>query len=189
MPLPFGTRAGKLIAKAAGWTIEIQQPLPPRCVIAGAPHTSNWDFVLALVFILATGLDIRWAGKHTLFRWPFGRLMRALVGIPINRGARENVVEQMVAAFRGNESLKVVFAPEGTRSKTTHWRTGFYYIALCANVPIVMGYVDYARRVVGLGPALQPTGDIQADFAIIREFFAPIVGKHPERQGLIQVRG
>src|SRR5262245_15872386 len=122
MPLALGKRVGKLIAKSAGWKIEILEPLPPRCVIAGAHHTSNWDFLLALLFILATGLDIRWAGKHTLFRWPFGGLMRRLGGIPINRGARENVVEQMVAAFGKSDSLKVVFAPEGTRSKTTHWR-------------------------------------------------------------------
>jgi 1-acyl-sn-glycerol-3-phosphate acyltransferase len=184
----LGQRLGLAIARAAGWKIQIDEPPPVRCVIAGAPHTSNWDFLLALLFMLATGLDLRFVGKHTLFRWPFGRLMRALGGIPVDRRATENFVEQMVAAFNTRDPLRLTMAPEGTRGRATHWRTGFYYIALGAAVPIVLGYVDYGRRVMGLGPTLHPTGDIDADFEIIRAFFAGITGKHPERQGTVQAR-
>jgi 1-acyl-sn-glycerol-3-phosphate acyltransferase len=114
--------------------------------------------------------------------------MRRFGGIPVDRRATENFVEQMVARFRASERLLVAIAPEGTRSRSTHWRTGFYYIALGAGVPIVLGYADYGRRAVGLGPTLHPTGDIHADFEVIREYYTRIKGKKPERQGTVQVR-
>jgi 1-acyl-sn-glycerol-3-phosphate acyltransferase len=180
-------RIGLAIAAAAGWQVQVQ-PAPPRCVVIGAPHTSGWDLPLTLLMMLAAGLRLRWVGKDTLFRGPIGWLLRALGGIPVNRRSRGNFVEQMVAAFRANESLMLAILPEGTRSNTPYWKTGFYYIALSAGVPIVLGYADYRRRVVGLGPVLQPTGDIQADFETIRAFYTGITGKHPERQGAIQIR-
>jgi len=185
----LGQRLGLAIASATGWKVEVNEPPPARCVIIGAPHTSNWDFLLALLFRFASGLDLRWVGKHTLFRWPFGGLMRAWGGIPIDRGKSENFVEQMAATFRASDALLVAIAPEGTRSRAAHWRSGFYYIALGAGVPIVLGYADYGRRAVGLGPTLHPTGDILADFEVIRAFYAGIKGKKPERQGTVQVRG
>jgi 1-acyl-sn-glycerol-3-phosphate acyltransferase len=180
-------RIGLAIAAAAGWQVRVQPP-PPRCVVIGAPHTSGWDLPLTLLMMLAAGLRLRWIGKDTLFRGPVGWLLRALGGIPVNRRSRGNFVEQMAAAFRANESLMLAILPEGTRSATRYWKTGFYYIALSAGVPIVLGYADYRRRVVGLGPVLQPTGDIQADFETIRAFYSGITGKHPERQGAIQLR-
>ena len=181
-------RVGLAIAAAAGWKVQVQQPLPARCVIVGAPHTSGWDLSLTLLLMLAAGLRLRWIGKDTLFRGPIGWLLRALGGIPVNRRSRENFVEQMVAAFRANEPLMIAILPEGTRRSASHWKTGFYYIALGAGVPIVLGYADYRRRVVGLGPTLHPTGDIQSDFETIRAFYAGITGRHPERQGAIQIR-
>ena len=180
-------RIGLGIAAAAGWQVQIQQP-PARCVIIGAPHTSNWDLPLTLLMMLSGNLKLRWVGKDTLFREPLGWLLRALGGIPVNRRARLNFVDQMVEAFRVNESLMLAILPEGTRRRTTHWKTGFYYIALRAGVPIVLGFADYRRRIVGLGPALHPTGDIEADFAAIRAFYADITGRHPERQGAIEIR-
>ena len=185
----LGQRLGLAIASATGWKVEVNEPPPARCVIIGAPHTSNWDFLLALLFRFASGLDLRWVGKHTLFRWPFGGLMRAWGGISIDRGKSENFVEQMAATFRASDALLVAIAPEGTRSRAAYWRSGFYYIALGAGVPIVLGYADYDRRAVGLGPTLHPTGDIHADFEVIRAFYAGIKGKKPERQGTVQVRG
>jgi 1-acyl-sn-glycerol-3-phosphate acyltransferase len=180
-------RIGLAIAAAAGWQIQVQPP-PPRCVVIGAPHTSNWDLPATLLLMLAANLRLRWVGKAVLFRGPLGWLMRALGGIPVDRSARGNFVEQMVDAFRASDALMIAILPEGTRRSATHWKTGFYYIALSAGVPIVLGYADYSRRVVGLGPALHPTGDIQADFEIIRAFYAGITGKHPERQSAIQIR-
>ena len=158
-------------------------------MIIGAPHTSNWDLVLTLLLMLAADLRLHWVGKDTLFRGPFGWLFRRLGGIPIDRRAPQKFVEQMVAAFRENASLRLAIAPAGTRKNAPHWRSGFYYIALGAGVPIVLGYADYRRRVVGLGPTLHPTGDIQADFESIRAFYAGIVGRHPRRQGEIRIRG
>ena len=180
-------RIGLAIAAAAGWQVRVQPP-PARCVVIGAPHTSNWDLPATLLLMLAANLRLRWVGKDALFRGPLGRLFRALGGIPVNRSARTNFVEQMVEAFRSNDSLMIAMLPEGTRRNASHWKTGFYYIALNAGVPIVLGDADYRRRVVGLGPALHPTGDIQADFEIIRAFYAGISGKHPERQGAIHIR-
>ena len=180
-------RLGYLIAAAAGWQVQIQRP-PARCVIIGAPHTSNWDLPLTLLMMLSGNLKLRWVGKDTLFRGPLGWLLRALGGISVNRRARLNFVDQMVEAFHMNESLMLAILPEGTRRRATHWKTGFYYIALGAGVPIVLGFADYRRRIVGLGPALHPTGDIEADFEAIRAFYANITGKHPERQGAIEIR-
>jgi 1-acyl-sn-glycerol-3-phosphate acyltransferase len=180
-------RIGLAIAAAAGWQVRVEPP-PRRCVVIGAPHTSGWDLPLTLLMMLAADLRLRWIGKDTLFRGPIGWMLRGLGGLPVNRRSRNNFVDQMVEAFRVNESLMVAILPEGTRGNATHWKTGFYYIALGADVPIVLGYADYRRRIVGLGPVLHPTGDIQADFATIRAFYAGIVGKHPERQGAIQIR-
>ena len=180
-------RIGLMIAAAAGWQVQIQLP-PPRCVIIGAPHTSGWDLPLTLLLMLSGNLKLRWVGKDTLFRGPLGWLLRALGGIPVNRRSRLNFVDQMVAAFQANEALMIAILPEGTRQRGSHWKTGFYYIALGADVPIVMGYADYRRRIVGLGPTLRPTGDIAADFATIRAFYADIVGRHPERQSAIEIR-
>jgi 1-acyl-sn-glycerol-3-phosphate acyltransferase len=157
-------------------------------VVIGAPHTSSWDLPLTLLLMLGTGLGLRWVGKDSLFRGPAGWLLRALGGIPLERNGRASFVDQMVAAFRANESLRLAISPEGTRSNARQWKTGFYHIALGAGVPIVLGYADYRNRVVGLGPLLHPTGDIDADFESIRSFYAGIVGRHPERQGAIRIR-
>lgn len=181
-------RAGRAIAAAAGWKVDVAEPPPARCVVVGAPHTSSWDLVLTLLLMLAAGFRLRWVGKDTLFRGPFGRLLRMLGGLPINRRTSENFVEQMVGAFRSQDSLRIGISPEGTRKNAPHWRTGFYYIALGARVPVVLGYADYRRRIVGLGPIFHPTGDIEADFELIRRFYAGIVGRHPDRQGVIRAR-
>jgi 1-acyl-sn-glycerol-3-phosphate acyltransferase len=180
-------RLGMMLAAAAGWQVQIQPP-PPRCVIIGAPHTSGWDLPLTLLMMLCGNLKLRWVGKHTLFHGPVGKLLRALGGIPVDRRSRMNVVDQMVAAFQANEQLMIAILPEGTRRRTAYWKTGFYYIELKAGVPIVMGYADYRRRIVGLWPVLHPSGDIAADFVAIRAFYADITGKYPDRQGAIEFR-
>jgi 1-acyl-sn-glycerol-3-phosphate acyltransferase len=180
-------RIGLAIARAVGWEVHVQPP-PARCVIVGAPHTSGWDLPLTLLLMLAGNLKLRWVGKDSLFRSPLGFLLRGLGGIPVNRRSRNAFVEQMVAALRSSDSLMVAILPEGTRRAARQWKTGFYYIALGAGVPIVLGYADYRRKIVGLGPALHPTGDIEADFEVIRTFYSGIVGKHPKRQGAIQIR-
>ena len=174
------------ILRLVGWRMVGE--LPDRCVIIGAPHTSNWDFPLAILAFWSRRVDCRWIGKHTLFRRPFGWLMRGLGGIPLNRGTTRDFVPEVVSWFERDADLQLVIAPEGTRSRTGYWRSGFYWIAHGAGVPIVLGFADYGRRVGGFGPAVMPTGDPDADMARIREFYEGVVGRRPEQLSPIRLR-
>jgi len=175
------------ILRLTGWRTAVIPPDTSRYVMIAAPHTSNWDFFVMLLFMSVERIPIHWMGKDTLFWWPLGVVMRSLRIIPVNRRERKNLVDQIAARFDEHDELIIGLSPEGTRAKTSRWRTGFYYIALKANVPIVMAYIDYQIKVCGLGPSLKPTGDIQADFKVIREFYSEIVGKHPNKQGEIEL--
>ena len=170
------------------WKLDVTLPASPKFVMIGAPHTSNWDLLSALLIKYGAGLNMRWIGKDSAFHWPLGGVMRRLGGIPVNRHSSHNFVSQVVETFNRLENLVIAISPEGTRSKTHYWRTGFYYIALGAGVPIALGYVDYGNKVVGIGPSITPTGDIQADFVHIKEFYSGIKGRHPELQGEIKLR-
>ena len=176
------------ILKSVGWKVEGRLPEIPKYVLIGAPHTSNWDFPFAMLTKWALGFKFNWIGKDSLFRWPLGGLMRRLGGIPVNRRIRTRFIDQMISAYNEREKLVIVITPEGTRSKTEHWKTGFYYIALGAHVPIVMGYIDYERKVVGIGPIFHPSGDIAADIKKIAEFYADKKGKFAEKQGGVRIR-
>ncbi len=171
-----------------GWKTEANLPPTSKYVMLGAHHTSNWDFPLALLVINAVGIRFNWVGKDSLFRRPFGGLARRLGGIPVDRSKNTKFVDQMIAAFHKYPDFTMVIAPEGTRKKTDYWRTGFYYIALGANVPIALTYLDYQRKMGGVGTYLMPSGDIQADMNKIREFYADVTGKFPQQQGEIQIR-
>lgn len=171
-----------------GWKREGQMPDVPKCVVIAAPHTTNWELPTALMLAFALRIKIYWMGKSTLFRWPFGGVFRWLGGIPVERGKSTGLVAQTVEAFDENEELIIVMTPEGTRSKTGIWRTGFYHMALGANVPIVLAYIDYGRKACGIGPVINPTGDIDADMREIRAFYAGITGKHPEKSSRTAVR-
>jgi len=175
------------ILRLIGWRSHVVLPPTSRYVLIGAPHTSNWDFVIALLFMTMEGLPVRLMGKDSLFRGPMGVFMRSLGAISVNRRESTNMVDQVAAKFYEYDELIIGLSPEGTRKKTPCWRTGFYYIALKAKVPIVMAYIDYGNKVCGLGPSIIPTGDIQADFMIIRDFYSGIVGKYPQKQGEIEL--
>ncbi|HEX2905237.1 MAG TPA: lysophospholipid acyltransferase family protein [Phototrophicaceae bacterium] len=168
-----------------GWRVEGTVPNFPKFIIVAAPHTSNWDGVILIFVALILRMKIYWMGKHTLFKPPLGWFLRALGGIPIDRRASHNAVQQAVAQFAEHERLILVIPPEGTRRKAARWKTGFYYIAQGANVPLVLGYIDFPRKVTGLGPVLQPSGDIEADMEPIRAFYQGKTGLHPERMGEI----
>jgi 1-acyl-sn-glycerol-3-phosphate acyltransferase len=163
------------------WRIEGKLPDTPKFVLIAAPHTSNWDLpvMLSLAFAFRTGLF--WMGKDTLFRRPFGAIMRWLGGIPIDRSKSHNVVEQSAEHLRKAESLVMVVPPEGTRQKVRYWKTGFYRIAESAGVPIALGFLDYRRKVGGFGPTVVPTGGIEADMETIQAFYANITGKHSDQ--------
>ncbi len=166
--------------KLTGWRIEGALPAhATRSVLIAAPHTSNWDLPYTLMVAFALRLNIRWMGKHSLFRAPFGGVMRWLGGIAVNREQSTNLVAASAQAIRDADGpLQLIVPPEGTRSKTRYWKTGFYYIAREARVPIVMAYMDYARKRSGLGPLFEPTGDVEADMASIKAFYAPFKGKN-----------
>ena len=153
---------------------------PQRYVMIAAPHTSNWDFPLMMSMAFNLNIKAYWMGKHTLFRKPFGPVFRWLGGLPIDRRKSVNTVDQCVKFFNDNSRLVLVSAPEGTRSKVDRWKSGFYHIASGAKVPIAFGFLDYKRKVGGVGAMYNPTGNIEKDMLKIREFYSNITGKHPQ---------
>ncbi len=164
-----------------GWTVEGEIPKPRRFVIIAAPHTSNWDFVYFVGGTRALGLKASFMGKSQLFTWPFGGLMRDMGGIPVERSRSTNAVAAMISEFARREEFMLTIAPEGTRGNVRTWRTGFYQIALGAKVPMVCGLMDYARKVVGLGPAMMPTGDYASDMIAVRRYYANCTPRYPEK--------
>ncbi|WP_448567258.1 lysophospholipid acyltransferase family protein [Thermus sp.] len=176
------------LLKAFGWTLKIEPPPSKKYVLIGAPHTSNWDFIVGLLGLWGGRIRARFLGKKELFKPPLGYLMRALGGIPVDRSRRANLVDQVAEIFKREEEIAILITPEGTRGKAPYWRTGFYYMALKAGVPIALGYADYRRKEVGIGAYLYPTGDIRKDFALIREFYQDKTGLRPEKQGPIRIR-
>ena len=161
--------------RAAGWTLQGQLPADqPKCVLIAAPHTSNWDLPYTLMVAFALRINIYWMGKQSIFRWPFGAVMRWLGGIAVDRSQSTNLVAASARALRAADGrIALVVPPEGTRSKARHWKTGFYWIAHEAGVPIVMAYMDYPRKLSGLGPVFRPSGDIEADMVQIKAYYAP----------------
>ncbi len=171
--------------RLTGWKIE--GSLPPdgqKSVLIAAPHTSNWDLPYTLMVAFALRLNIYWMGKEQIFKPPFRGLMMWLGGIPVRRESSNNLVAASVQAIRDADGpLQLVVPPEGTRSKVRYWKTGFYYIATGAGVPIVLAYMDYERKLSGLGPVFHPSGDLQADMARIQAFYAPFKGKNAAQSG------
>jgi 1-acyl-sn-glycerol-3-phosphate acyltransferase len=178
---------GRSALTALGWKVEGEPPRDAKCVLVAAPHTSNWDGFYMLAVAWAMGMRVSWMGKHTLFAGVRGPILKALGGIPVDRRARHDVVEQMVRKFEEADALTLAIPPEGTRKRAKHWKSGFYWIAKGAHVPIYLGYLDYARKVGGVGPALVPTEDVDADVAKLRAFYEQMQGKIPEQFGPIEL--
>jgi 1-acyl-sn-glycerol-3-phosphate acyltransferase len=183
---------GKLVARwflrLSGWRLEGEKPQERRFVLVAAPHTSNWDFAYLIALAAISDLKISWMGKHVLFRPPLGWLMRRVGGIPIVRHRHRDTVSHMATAFEESESLALVVAVEGTRGYVPHWKSGFYHIARAAKVPIVLGYLDYARRRGGFGPVLNVSEDIGRVMDGIRSFYADKVGKYPDQFGEVRLK-
>jgi 1-acyl-sn-glycerol-3-phosphate acyltransferase len=174
--------------RLGGWTIEGERPEHARFVLIAAPHTSNWDFLYMLAFAAIFEVKVRWLGKHSLFFPPVGWILSALGGIPVVRHKNSNVVTDMVAVFNSKSELVLAIPTEGTRTRVDYWKSGFYHIATGAGVPIVPSYLDYGQKRGGFGPALTPSGDIGADMAYFRQFYAPMEGKFPNKVGPIRLR-
>ena len=176
----------QLLARAfwalSPWRL-VTEPAPQRpSVIVGAPHTSNWDFVLMLAIAWRLRVPLHWLGKHSLFTSWRGPLMRALGGIPVDRSAPSRVVAEVVARAHAGEVFGLVVTPDGTRGPHTHWKSGFHRIARATGMPVVLGYVDRTTMTTGLGPTLDPTDDLRADMDRIRAFYADKSGYRPSQR-------
>ena len=171
----------RIVLFLMGWRIRNEPLEEPKYVMIGVYHTSNWDFFIGYLVMTAIGLNLSWVGKHTLFRKPYGWFLRWIGGIPVNRELTTNFVDQVVKKFNNVDQLIVAMSPEGTRKKTEGWRTGFYYIARGAHVPVIPGFLDYSKKEGGIGKPIHLTGNIETDIIKFQEFYSGITGKYPEK--------
>lgn len=151
-----------------------------KLVMIAAPHTSNWDLLYARAAFYIMGIPVRYTVKKELFFFPLGNILRGVGGIPIDRKTKGNMVDKMATLFNEREELTILITPEGTRSYAPEWKKGFYYIALAANVPISLGYLDYEKKHAGVGPLIYPTGNYEKDLDKIQSFYRDITAKFPE---------
>jgi 1-acyl-sn-glycerol-3-phosphate acyltransferase len=166
-----------LFVKIFRWKMEGVLPDKKKFVMIAAPHTSNWDLPMMLTIAFVFNIELLWMGKESLFKFPFGGFMKWLGGIPVDRSKKSNVVDQTIDFFNQHEDIIITIPPEGTRNKVNYWKTGFYYVADGANVPIVLGFIDYKRKAGGIGTTFYTTGNIEADMDEIKKFYSTIQGK------------
>lgn len=176
----LGVTLGRLALRLAGWRIVGDVPPLPKFVVVVAPHSSNWDFLVGVAARFALDVDAHWLGKHTLFRWPLGPLLRALGGRPVRRDVPEGVVAAVAAMVRAEPRFILGLAPEGTRRRVAQWRTGFWHIARDAGVPIVPVAFDWSRREVAIGEPVWPTDDLAADVAALQARYRAEMARYPE---------
>jgi 1-acyl-sn-glycerol-3-phosphate acyltransferase len=161
----------------------VTEPAPQRpSILIGAPHTSNWDFVVMLAITWRLNIRVRWLGKKSLFNGWRGPIMRSLGGIPVDRAAPSNVVSEVLDLIRAGKIFSLVITPDGTRSGNTHWKSGFYRIAREAQIAVTLGYVDRSTMTTGIGPTFELSGDVSRDMDRIRAFYADKAGVRPERR-------
>jgi len=184
--LGFGARFARTMLALAGWRTVFVPPPAAKTVVVVYPHTSNWDFVVGLLARAAVGLRCHFVAKDTLFQGVFGAWLRRVGGIPVDRRSPTGFVDQLVAQFKRRTEFHLVFAPEGTRSRTEHWKSGFYRLARAARAPVGLAFIDYGRREAGVGEWLTLSGDERRDLDRIRTFYAGKVGRYPALQSPIR---
>ncbi len=170
-----------MLLRIAGWKVDITVPDYPKCIICVAPHTSNWDFVLGKLAYGAVGRKAGFLMKETWFFFPLGMMFRAIGGIPVPRRKGSSLVETLVAKFKTTPRMAIAITPEGTRSRTSQWRHGFLYIAMQADVPIVLGAIDFATKCISITDQFIPTGNVEADMRAIKDYYKNFTGKYPEK--------
>lgn len=177
----------RLYLKLMGWrTGSTLDPAVKKCVLVAAPHTSNWDYPIALATLYASGVKVRFLAKDSLFKFPLGMLMRATGGMPVDRSKHNNLVDALISIFRKHDELILMIAVEGTRSYVKEWKSGFYHTAVGAGVPIALGYLDYGKKVAGFGDLFYPSGNYQRDLSEIQNFYRKFTARHPEKSSLNQ---
>jgi 1-acyl-sn-glycerol-3-phosphate acyltransferase len=186
-PGPRRWLAGALL-RLFGWRRDLHWPAVPHCVVIVYPHTSNWDFFVGYLAKMAEGVPAQWIGKDSIFRWPVAGLLRRMGGIPVNRREPTGLIRRLVEEFERRPFLWLAMAPEGTRARTDHWKSGFYRLALAAGVPVGLAALDWGTRRVVLRTWLTLSGDEAADLARIREAYAGVVGRRPELASPIAFR-
>lgn len=186
-PGVFGRCCGALL-RLFGWRVNVAWPPVPKAVVIFYPHTSNWDFVIGILARYAVAIPVRFVGKDTLFRQPFGGLFRRIGGIPVNRSESTGFVAALTELFCHSDSLYLAIAPEGTRAKVDHWKSGFYRVATAAGVPLGLAFIDYPRREIGIETWLTLTGNEAEDLARIRARYAGKRGRTPDNEGNIRFK-
>ena len=171
---------GSAVLRCMGWKIHGPLPSFPKFVVIAAPHTSNWDFIIGIAAMFKLDLHVQWLGKHTIFRWPFRGFFTSLGGIPVDRAESEGIVELMIRRFQNEEHFILGLSPEGTRKKVEQWKTGFYYIAFGAKVPIVPVAFNYSDHTITIYPAFVPSGNLEQDLVTLRSLYSSKMAKYPD---------
>lgn len=179
---------GRAVIWLFGWRVSGSVPNSSKMIIIAAPHTSNWDLIFLLGAAYTLHLSINWLGKDGLFKSVAGPIMRFTGGIPVDRSRSNNLVTNLVEDIKARPSCAIVVPPAGTRHYTEYWKSGFYWMAMGARIPLVCGFLDYEKKEAGLGLSFMPTGDITADMNRIRAFYADIAAKYPEHKSRIRMR-
>lgn len=168
-----------ILYKKMGWTTNITVDHPEKYILCLAPHTSNWDFIIGLLFSRAENMKINFLMKKEWFFWPLGVWFRHLGGIPVNRGKHTSMTDAMAETARREPNFRLCITPEGTRSLNTEWKKGFYFIAYKAEIPILLYAVDFNKRLIECTKVLVPSGDVEADMKIIKSYYKDYKGKNP----------
>ena len=169
----------RLIFRKMGWQVEMTVPYRDKCIICVAPHTSNWDFIIAELYYHSIGRTAGFLMKKEWFFWPMGVLFRSMGGIPVERSRHVSLTDRVAEAAITAERFELAVTPEGTRSLAAKWKRGFYFIALKAGLPIQLYAIDYKRKRIVCTQELVPSGDVEADMRLIMDYYRPYEGKYP----------
>ena len=170
-----------LFLKLFGWNYKLSVEIPDKCVLCVAPHTSNWDYIIGMIFYKSIGGKPHVLMKKEWFFFPLDSILKSIGALPVDRKKRTSISDQMVELFHSRNHFQLAIAPEGTRSKNAQWKTGFYYIALNAGVPIVLAYIDYSKKEVGVKTIFYPTGEVHGDIEKIKSYYKDVQAKHPKK--------
>lgn len=184
----FAHNFGRFIFFVSGWRVEGEVPMHRSMLVIAAPHTTNWDAVFLLGAAYSLHLRINWLAKNSLFVPVLGRAIRFFGGIPVERSRSTNLVQRLAEQIIASDGTALVVPPSGTRARTDYWKSGFYHIAMAANIPVVCGFLDYDKKIAGLGLSFFLTGDMSADMDRIREFYSSVAAKYPAQRSRILLR-
>ena len=169
------------ILKWAGWKVEVSVPDYPKSIICVAPHTSNWDFILCELAIRSIHRHAGFLMKSSWFFWPLGPIFRSMGGIAVNRKPGQSLTQHLIEMYRESDRLTIAITPEGTRSRTSKWHTGFLRVAYETGTPICLAALDFPSKTISMNCTYEPTGDLDADMHAIKTFYRPYTGKYADK--------